>query len=140
MDPIAESAQAHPSEERQAGELFKLLTEQVSSLVRDELKLAQLEMTRKGKQAGVGVGMLGGAGVIALYGTACLIACVIVAISGVLAAWLACLIVGAVLLAAAGGTALLAKGRMRKASPPVPTETVESVKTDVDVIKESARR
>jgi uncharacterized membrane protein YqjE len=140
MDTIAEGAQANPSQERQTGELVKLLTEQVSSLVRDELKLAQLEMTRKGKQAGVAAGMLGGAGVIALYGTACLIACVIVAISGVLKAWLACLIVGVVLFAAAGVMALLAKGRLRKATPPVPTEAVDSVRTDVEVIKESARR
>jgi hypothetical protein len=137
-DSITESA--HPSQERQAGELVKLLTEQVSALVRDELKLAQLEMTRKGKQAGAAAGMLGGAGVIALYGTGCLIACVIVAISGVLTAWLACLIVAVALFATAGATALLAKGRLRKASPPVPTETVDSVRTDVDVIKESARR
>jgi hypothetical protein len=140
MDPIAEGAQAHTSQERPTGELVKLLTEQVSSLVRDELKLAQLEMTRKGKQAGVGAGMLGGAGVVALYGTACLIACAIVAISGVLKAWLACLIVGVVLMAVAGGAAALAKGRLRKASPPVPTQTVDSVKTDVEVIKETARR
>jgi hypothetical protein len=140
MDPIAEGAQMHPSQERQTGELVRLLTEQVSSLVRDELKLAQLEMTRKGKQAGAGAGMLGGAGVVALYGAACLIACAIVAISGVLRPWLACLIVGVVLMAVAGGAALLAKGRLRRASPPVPTEAVDSVKTDVEVIKESARR
>ena len=61
------------------------MSEQVSTLVRDELKLAQLEMTRKGKQAGIGVGMLGGGGVIALYGIGCLIACAIIAISGLLA-------------------------------------------------------
>ena len=69
-------------------------------LARDELKLAQLEMARKGKRAGTGAGMLGGSGLIALYGVGCLIACAIIALSGVLAAWLAALIVGAVLLAA----------------------------------------
>jgi len=74
-------------------ELVRQLSEQVSVLVRDELKLAQLEMTRKGKQAGVGAGMLGGGGLIALYGVGCLIACVILALSGVLAAWLSALIV-----------------------------------------------
>jgi Putative Actinobacterial Holin-X, holin superfamily III len=64
----------------------KQLSEQVSVLVRDELKLAQLEMTRKGRQAGIGIGVLGGSGLVALYGLGCLIACVIIAISGVLAA------------------------------------------------------
>jgi uncharacterized membrane protein YqjE len=109
-------------------------------LVRDELKLAQLEMTRKGKRAGMGAGMLGGSGLVALYGLGCLIACVIIALSGVLAAWLAALIVGAVLLAVAGVAALIGKGRLRKATPPVPEETVSSVKADVEEIKERARR
>ena len=116
------------------------LSEQVSVLVRDELKLAQLEMTRKGKQAGIGLGVLGGSGLVALYGLGCLIACVIIAISGVLAAWLAALIVGAALLAVAGVAALIGKSRLQKAAPPVPEETVSSVKTDIEEIKERARR
>jgi hypothetical protein len=90
------------AQERSTGELVKLVSEQVSVLVRDELKLAQLEMTRKGKQAGSGAGLLGGGGLIALYGVGCLIACVIIALSGAVAAWLAALIVGGVLLAVAG--------------------------------------
>jgi uncharacterized membrane protein YqjE len=114
--------------------------EQVSVLVRGELKLAQLEMTRKGKRAGMGVGMLGGGGLVALYGLGCLIACVIIAVSGVLAAWLAALIVGAVLLAVAGVAALIGKGRLQRAAPPVPEETVSSVKADVEEIRERARR
>jgi uncharacterized membrane protein YqjE len=122
------------------GELVKQLSEQVTVLVRDELKLAQVEMTRKGKQAGAGVGLLGGGGLVALYGVGCLIACAIIAISGVIAAWLAALIVGAALLAAAGAAALIGKGRLQKAAPPVPEQAVGSVKTDVEEIKERARR
>src|SRR5258707_7175390 len=101
MAHTADGAQPSPGQERSTGELVKALSEQVSALVREELKLAQLEMTRKGKQAGVGVGMLGGSGLIALYGAGCLLACVIIALSGVVAAWLAALIVGAGLLAVA---------------------------------------
>ncbi|HEY3904110.1 MAG TPA: phage holin family protein [Streptosporangiaceae bacterium] len=126
--------------EPSASELVKHLSEQVSTLLRDELKLAQLEMSRKGKQAGVGVGLLGGAGIIALFGLACLIACAIIAISGVLSAWLAALIVGGALLAMAGLAALVGKGRLSQATPPVPKETAESLKSDVEVIKERARR
>jgi uncharacterized membrane protein YqjE len=129
-----------PGQERSTGELVKQLSEQVSVLIRDELKLAQVEMTRKGKQAGVGVGLLGGSGLVALYGVGCLIACAIIAISGVVAAWLAALIVGAALLAAAGVAALIAKGRLQKATPPVPQQAVDSVKSDVEEIKERARR
>ena len=87
-----------PGETRSTGELVKQLSEQVTVLIRDELKLAQLEMTRKGKQAGVGAGLLGGSGLVALYGVGCLIACAVIAISGVVAAWLAALIVGAALM------------------------------------------
>jgi hypothetical protein len=70
----------------------------------------------------------------------CLIACAIIAISGVVAAWLAALIVGAALLATAGVAALIARGRLRKATPPVPEQAVDSVKTDIEEIKEKVRR
>jgi len=140
MEHVGGGAKAPAAQERSAGELVKLLSEQVSVLVRDELKLAQLEMTRKGRQAGLGAGMLGGSGLIALYGVGCLLACAILALSGVMAAWLAALIVGAALLAAAAIAALVGKGRLQKATPPVPQETVDSIKTDVEEIKERARR
>jgi hypothetical protein len=122
------------------GELVKQLSEQVSTLVKDELKLARLEMTRKGKQAGQGAGMLGASGLIALYGAGCLIACAVIAISSTLAAWLAALIVGAALLALAGVVGAAGRSRLRKATPPVPADTAGSVKADVEVIRERARR
>lgn len=136
----ADGAQPSQSQERPTAELIKQFSEQISVLVRDELKLAQLEMTRKGKRAGTGIGMLGGSVVIALYGIGCLIACVIIAISAVLAAWLAALIVGAALLAAAAVVALTGKDQLQKAAPPVPEVTVTSVKADIEEIKEKARR
>ena len=115
MEHLADGAQ--PSvHERSTGDLVKLLSEQVSVLAHDELKLAQLEMTRKGKQAGMGAGMLGGGGLIALYGVGCLIACAIIAISGVVSAWLAALIVGAALLAVA---AVAAEGGVVGVGPAV---------------------
>jgi hypothetical protein len=135
-----ETGQPSETLERSTGELVKQMSEQVSTLVRDELKLAQLEMTRKGKQAGIGVGMFGGSGVIALYGVGCLIACAILGISRVLAPWLSALIVGVALLAVAGIAALAGKSRLQRATPPVPQEAVDSVKTDVEEIKERARR
>jgi hypothetical protein len=140
MTDLGSTAPAGAGQEHSAGELVKQLSEQVSVLVRDELRLAQLEMTRKGKQAGLGAGLMGGGGLIALYGVACLIACAIIALSGVLAAWLSALIVGAVLLAAAGVMALMGKGRLRRATPPMPAEAVGSVKEDVAEIKERVRR
>ena len=122
------------------GELVKRLSEQVPVLVRDELKLAQLEMTRKGKQAGIGAGMLGGSGLIALYGVACLLACAILGLSHVLAPWLAALIVGAALLLVSAVAALVGKTRLQKAAPLVPRQAAGSVKADVNEIRERAHR
>jgi Putative Actinobacterial Holin-X, holin superfamily III len=140
MDDTVSDSRPAVASERSAGDLVKLLSEQVSVLVRDELKLAQLEMTHKGKQAGVGIGMLGSGGLVALYGVGCLLASAIIAIAGAVSAWLAALIVGAALLAVAGAAALLGKSRLQKAAPPVPQEAVGSIKTDVEEIKERARR
>jgi hypothetical protein len=117
-----------------------MLSEQVSVLVRDELKLARLEMTSKGKQAALGTGMFGVSGIVAVYGVGCLLACAIIAISGAVAAWLAALIVGAALLAAAGGAALLGKRRLAGAAPPVPEQAVAGVKADIDEIRERTHR
>ena len=127
-------------QDRPAGELVKDMSEQISHLVRDELRLAQLEMTRKGKQAGLGAGMLAGGGLVALYGLGCLIACAIIAMAGVLRPWLAALIVGAALLLIAGLAALAGTGRLRRATPPVPQEAIGNVKADVDEVKERAHR
>jgi uncharacterized membrane protein YqjE len=140
MEPHGRAAQPHAAHEPSTGGLVKQLSEQVSVLVRDELKLAQLEMTRKGKQAGVGAGMLGAGGLIALYAVACLLACAIIALSKTMQAWLAALIVGVVLLAVGTAVALLGRGRLRKATPPVPEQAVGSVKADVEEIRERAHR
>ena len=93
------------------------MSEQVSVLIRDELKLAQLEMTSKGKQAALGAGMFGASGVVAVYGVGCLLACAIIAISGVVAARPAELIVGVALLAAAGGARSWAGDACRRPRP-----------------------
>jgi len=134
------ATELHPDQEHSAGELVKMMSEQVTVLIRDEMKLAQLEMASKGKQAALGAGMFGASGVVAVYGVGCLLACAIIAISGVVAAWLAALIVGAALLAAAGGAALLGKRRMQKAVPPLPEQAVADVKADIEEIKERAHR
>ena len=134
------SSTTEPGPEHSVGELVKTMTEQVSVLVRGELKLAQLEMTSKGKQAALGAGMFGASGVVTLYGVGCLLACAIIAISGAVAAWLAALIVGAALLAAAGLAALLGKQRVSKATPPLPEQAVADVKADVEEIKGRAHR
>src|SRR5262249_22749747 len=88
--------------DRPTGELVRSLSTQVSTLVRQELELAKVELTAKGKQAGIGAGMFGGAGLFALYGVGALIATAILVMDLIVAAWLAALIVAAVLFAVAG--------------------------------------
>ena len=127
---------AGPAGDRSVADLVKDITALVPQLVRDELKLAQLELTRTGKEAGIGAGMFAGSGLIALYGIGCLIAAAIVAISGAIAAWLAALIVGAALLALAGIVSLAGRSRMKKATPPVPQQAMDSVQADIREIKE----
>ena len=134
------TTQLSTDQEHTTGQLVTKLSEQVSALIRDELKLARLEMASKGKQAALGAGMFGTSGIIVLYGVGCLLACAIIAISGVVAAWLAALIVGAALLATAGCMALLAKRRLAQAAPPVPEQAVASVKADVEEIRERTHR
>jgi uncharacterized membrane protein YqjE len=122
------------------GELVSRLSQDLSQLVRDEMRLAQVEMSAKAKKAGIGAGMFGAAGLLALYGVGVLIACVILALALAIPAWLSALIVGVVLLAAAGVAALLGKRRVSEAAPPVPTRTVESVKQDVEAVKHASER
>ena len=138
MERSSSATQPPAGQEPSAGELVRQLSEQVSVLVREELKLARLEMTGKGKQAGLGAGMLGAGGLIALYAVACLLACVVIALSGAVTAWLAALIVGMALLVVSAVAALLGKGRLRKAAPLVPDQAVGSLKADVEEIKQRA--
>jgi hypothetical protein len=117
--------------EQPMGELFKQLSDDLSTLVRQELKLAQVEMTEKGKKAGIGVGMFGGAGVVGLLALGALTACLIAALASGMEVWLAALIVTVVYGAAAGALALTGRNRVQEATPAVPEQTVETVKEDV---------
>lgn len=123
-----------------AGELAAHISEQVSRLVRDELKLAKVELTEKGKKAGIGAGMFGGAGLIALYGLAALIAAAILGLAGPVPDWAAALIIGAVLLLVAGVAAVVGRREVAQATPPVPEEAVAGIKEDIQTVKESAHR
>ncbi len=134
------SARPAAAPEGSTGELVKHVSEQVSLLIRDELKLAEYEMTRKAKRIGRGAGMFGGSGLVALYGLGCLLAAAIIALAGVLPAWAATLIVGGALLAIAGLAALMGKSQVSKAVPPVAEQTMQSVKADVEEIRERAHR
>ena len=138
-DPNGTTSPAEAAE-TSTGDLVKNLSEQVSRLIRDELKLAEYEMTAKAKRAGRGAGMFGGSGLLALYGIACFLAAAIIGLALVVPAWAAALIVGGALLVVAGIAAMLGKSQFGQATPAVPEQTVQSVKADVEEIKERAHR
>jgi hypothetical protein len=122
------------------GELVSRATEQISRLIRDEMQLARLEMQEKLKHAGIGVGMFGAAGIVALFGVGALVAMAILALATAMDGWLAALIVAVVLLGTAGVIALVGKKQVQEGSPPVPEEAIESVHEDIDEIKAAAHR
>src|SRR5690242_9677247 len=133
---------ALPSDQTSAttGELVTRLSSQVSELVRGELALAKAELAEKGKRAGIGAGLAGTAGVLALYGLGALIAAVIAALALAMPVWAAALIVAVVIFIVAGILGLLGKGQLQRATPPVPQNTVESVKRDVAALSERIKR
>jgi nitrate/nitrite transporter NarK len=120
-------------------ELVKQLSEQTSRLARQEVELAKAELTEKGKRAGIGAGMFGGAGIFGFYAVGALTATAIVALATAVAAWLAALIVTVVLGAIAGVLALQGKTKVQQATPPVPEQATESVKEDVQWAKTRAQ-
>jgi len=124
-----------PGQEPPLGALVHRLSEQIPELVRSELRLAQAELTEKGKKAGIGVGMFSAAGLLAFFGVATLIATAVIALALALPAWLSGLIVALVLLAAAGVAAMVGKKEVQQATPPAPERTIESVREDVATVK-----
>ncbi|MCU1603527.1 MAG: hypothetical protein JWO22_4236 [Frankiales bacterium] len=123
------------TEDASIGELVARITEETSTLVRDELRLAQLEMSRKGKYAGIGAGLLGGGALFAVFALGTLVAAAVLGLAVVVPGWAAALIVSGVLLVLAAAAALVGKKEITAAVPPVPTEALENVKLDLAALK-----
>lgn len=118
------------------GELIARLSEQTSTLIRDEMRLAQAEMSAKAKHAGTGIGMFGAGGILALMALGATVATMIIALALVLPTWAAALIVTVLLFALAGVAALLGKKQVEQAKP-TPERTIANVKQDVAAVKEN---
>jgi hypothetical protein len=128
------------NDERPMAELLKELSEQTSTLVHQEVELAKLELAQKGKRAGVGAGMFGGASVVGLYAMGALTAGIVLILATAMNAWLAAVIVAAAYGLIAGGLALAGRAQVQKATPPVPQQATESVKEDVQWAKAKAQQ
>jgi uncharacterized membrane protein YqjE len=125
--------------ERPTADLLRELSDQTTTLVRKEIELAKVELSEKGKRAGAGAGMFGGAGLLAVFALGALTACVILALATAMAPWLAALIVGVVYAAIAGVLALAGRKQVRRATPPLPEQAVDSTKEDLEWVKTRAK-
>jgi uncharacterized membrane protein YqjE len=139
MADVLNGGPARAATDQSTADLVQRASEQVSRLVRDEIALAKAELAEKGKHAGIGIGLFGGGGVLALYGTGALIATLIIVFDLFLPLWLAALIISVLLFAVAGILALIGKKQVNKAVPPEPKAAIESVKADVDEVKQAVK-
>jgi len=126
-------------QDKPLGELVQDLSRQTSTLIRQEMRLAQAELTEKGRHAGKGAGMFGGAGVVALYGVGALVAAAVLGLATVLEPWIAATAIGLALLLVAGILALSGKKELDEAGPPKPEQAIESVQRDIDTVKARVR-
>jgi membrane protein len=124
---------------RPLSELVQDLSRQTSTLIRQEMRLAQAELTEKGRHASKGAGMFGGAGVVALYGVGALVAAAVLGLATVLEPWIAAAAIGAALLIIAGVLALTGKKEIDEMGPPKPEQALASIQRDVQTVKERAK-
>jgi uncharacterized membrane protein YqjE len=117
------------------GQLTGELSQQVTRLVRDEIRLAQVEMRDKGKRLGTGAGLMGAGGLLAAFGFGCVVAAAVLALDLAVEAWISALIVGAVLFVVASIVGAAGRSQMRRGAPPVPREAMESTKEDIEALK-----
>ena len=138
MSTVSSNNQDAELRERPLGEIARDLTRDVSLLMRQEVELAKAELTQKGRTAAPGLGMIGGAGVVGLMAAGALTAFLVLVLSVFLPEWASALIVGAVLAAAAYLLVKQGKERVEEAGAPIPKQTIETVKEDVEWAKTRA--
>lgn len=136
---MAEQGNNDLASEASMAELVRQLSDQTTLLARQEVALAKAELAEKGKRAGLGAGMFGGAGLAAAYAVGALVAAAILGLATAVDGWLAALIVGLVLAAVAGVLALVGKNKVQEATPPLPEEAISSAKQDVETVKARAQ-
>jgi uncharacterized membrane protein YqjE len=133
------NGEANELRSHSTGDLVKQLSEQTTTLVRKEIELARAELTEKGKVAGQGAGMFGGAAVAGLLALGTLTVVIIALLDKAMDLWVAALIVTLVYGAVAAVLAMRGRDRVKEGLPPAPEQTVETVKEDVQWAKSQAR-
>jgi uncharacterized membrane protein len=129
------TAQHGAPEDQTLGALVHQLSQQIPELIRSEMQLAQAEVAQKGKRAGVGIGMFSIAGLLAFFAVAAFVTTAILGLTYVVDAWLAALIVGVVLVAAAALAGVMGKNKVAEAAPAIPERAVQGIKDDITTVK-----
>lgn len=136
---MMEGERADRLKDQPLADLLRQLSQETATLVRQEIELAKAEVTQKGKTAGVGVGIVGAAGVVALLALGALTACLVLVLDIWMPAWVAALIIAVVLGGVAAFLGLRGKEKVQEAGAPVPEQTVETVKEDIEWAKNPTR-
>ncbi|MEU6153338.1 phage holin family protein [Actinosynnema sp. NPDC047251] len=126
--------------ETSTSDLVRDVTRQTSRLVREEIRLAVAEISEKGKHVGLGVGLMGAAGVLAWFGVGTVVAGLVLTLALVLPAWAAAFVVAALVFLVAGVLVLLGRKQVTEGTPPLPEEAIEGVKRDISTVTERAHR
>ena len=121
--------------DQSTAELVRQASEQISTLVRDELRLAKAELAEKGRHAGIGIGMFGGAAVMLHYALGALLFAAGLGLAEVMPGWAAALVVAAALLVVTGIEALIGRRQLKRSTPLTPDRTIDSVRADIDSVK-----
>jgi hypothetical protein len=135
MVSVDGSSTVGAAESASTSELVTRAADQLSTLVRDELALAKVELVAKGKRAGIGGGLFGAATVLGLFGLGFVLALAVVALDLVMPLWLAVLIAAVVVFAAAGVSALIGRRALSAATPMVPDEAKAGLTADLNTVK-----
>ena len=128
--PPSRGAPSTDPRESSIPELLKQLSQETTTLVRQELDLAKAEVTQKGKEAGKGAGLFGGAGVVGLLAGIAFTIFLIALLDTAMKTWIAALIVTVVYGAVAAVLALQGRNKLQEGMPPKPEQTVETLKED----------
>jgi MFS family permease len=126
-------------EEKSTSELLRDLSDEMTKLVHQEVDLAKVELSEKGRRLGTGAGLFGGAAAVGYLGGGALVAAAIAGISTAVTVWLAALIVGLALAGVAGIMALSGRAQMARGAPPIPEAAIDSSKEDIEWLKTQAK-
>ncbi|HEV2755950.1 MAG TPA: phage holin family protein [Actinomycetota bacterium] len=121
--------------DKSLGELLGELSQETATLVRQEVDLAKAELSQKAKAGGQAAGMFGGAAFAGLLAAATFTAFLILVLAEIMPAWVAALVITLVYAGVAAFLALRGKEKAKALAPPVPEQTVETVKEDVEWAK-----